>query len=64
MIRNPWFRLGLSALALGTEASSVIALRVLKIAAGGSAGRIDANSAKERSLGVPGLCQPERTPEQ
>lgn len=33
--RNPWLRIGFDAWALAFEASSVIGLRVLKIAAGG-----------------------------
>jgi hypothetical protein len=33
--RNPWFGIGMDAWSLGMEASSVIALRTLKIAAGG-----------------------------
>ncbi len=32
---NPWLRLGMDAWSLGMEASSVIALRTLKMAAGG-----------------------------
>ena len=35
--RNPWLRLGWDAWTLGVEASSVIGLRTLKIAAGGPA---------------------------
>lgn len=35
--RNPWFTLGWDAWALGIEASSVIALRTMKMAAGGRA---------------------------
>jgi hypothetical protein len=35
MRRNPWSRIGFSAWSLGLEASSVIALRMLKIASGG-----------------------------
>jgi hypothetical protein len=34
---NPWFKLGMDAMALGMEASTVIGLRTMKIAAGGSA---------------------------
>jgi hypothetical protein len=34
---NPWVRIGFNAWLLGVEASSVIGLRVLKIAAGGPA---------------------------
>ena len=39
--RNPWIGLGVSAFRLGLEASSVINLRLLKIAAGGPAGRAE-----------------------
>ena len=35
--RNPWLRLGFDAWSLGVEASSVIALRTMKMAAGGAA---------------------------
>jgi hypothetical protein len=34
-VRNPWLRVGFDAWALAFEASSVIGLRALKIAAGG-----------------------------
>ena len=37
MPRNPWFRVGFHASSLGLEASSVIALRTLRIAIGGPA---------------------------
>jgi hypothetical protein len=37
MLRNPWFDAGLQAWLLGLEASSVIALRILRMAAGGVA---------------------------
>jgi hypothetical protein len=42
MLRNPWFRFGMNAWSLGIEASSVIALRTLKIAAGGVAAEVEA----------------------
>jgi hypothetical protein len=42
MPRNPWFRVGVNAWSLGMEASSVIALRTLKIAAGGVAAEVEA----------------------
>ena len=42
MLRNPWFRVGVNAWSLGMEASSVIALRTLKIAAGGVAAEVEA----------------------
>ncbi len=35
---NPWLRLSVAAWSLGIEASTVIALRTMKIAAGGTAG--------------------------
>jgi hypothetical protein len=38
MLRNPWFRLGLDAWRLGFDVSSVVGLRLLKIAIGGTAG--------------------------
>ena len=42
MLRNPWFRVGVNAWSLGMGASSVIALRTLKIAAGGVAAEVEA----------------------
>jgi hypothetical protein len=39
---NPWLRIGLDAWSLGVEASSVIGLRTLKIAAGGPAADVEA----------------------
>jgi hypothetical protein len=36
-LSNPWLRIGFDAWSLGLEASSVMALRTLKIAAGGVA---------------------------
>ena len=42
MPRNPWFRAGFDAWSLGVEASSVIALRTLKLAAGSRAARAEA----------------------
>ena len=35
---NPWFDIGIDAWSLGAESSAVIALRLLRIAAGGAAG--------------------------
>ncbi len=40
--RNPWIGIGLDAWRLGVEASAVIGLRSLKIAAGGSTGKAEA----------------------
>jgi hypothetical protein len=42
MARNPWLSLGFNTWALGMEASSVIALRTLKILSGGAAGEAEA----------------------
>jgi hypothetical protein len=42
MRRNPWFRAGFDAWCLGVEASSVIALRTLKLAAGSAAAQAEA----------------------
>jgi hypothetical protein len=42
MPRDPWFRAGFDAWSLGVEASSVIALRTLKILAGGAAAETEA----------------------
>jgi hypothetical protein len=42
MRKNPWSRIGFNAWSLGVEASSVIVLRMLKIAAGGAAGEAEA----------------------
>ena len=42
MRRNPWLRIGFGAWSLGLEASSVIALRMLKIASGGKGGEAEA----------------------
>ena len=39
---NPWLGIGRSAWSLGIEASAVIGLRTLKIAAGGTAGEAEA----------------------
>jgi hypothetical protein len=43
MRRNPWIGLGWDAWKLGIEASSVIGLRTLKMAAGGEAATVEAN---------------------
>jgi hypothetical protein len=40
MRKNPWARIGLNAWSLGVEASSVIGLRMLKIAAGEAEARL------------------------
>ncbi len=42
-MRNPWIGLSLDAWRLGLEASQVIGLRTMKIAAGGAAGKAEAD---------------------
>jgi hypothetical protein len=42
MSRNPWIKLGWDAMALGAEATSVIGLRTMKIAAAGPAADAEA----------------------
>ena len=39
---NPWVRIGMDAWSVGLEATSVIGLRTMKIAAGGAAGDAEA----------------------
>jgi ABC-type sugar transport system substrate-binding protein len=41
-LRNPWLAVGLDAFALGLEASTVIGLRTMKLAAGGAKGEAEA----------------------
>ena len=47
---NPWASLSFKAWALGLEASSVIALRMLKIAAGGGAAETEAKRMVSEKL--------------
>jgi hypothetical protein len=49
-VRNPWLRLGVDAWALGLEASSVIGLRTLKLAAGGPAADTEAKRMVEEKV--------------
>ena len=48
--RNPWVDIGPNAWALGVEASSVIALRTLKIAQGGAAGAAEAERMVQEKM--------------
>jgi hypothetical protein len=41
-VRNPWIKISMDAWALGLEASSVIGLRTMKLAAGGAAAQTEA----------------------
>jgi hypothetical protein len=52
MPRNPWFRAGFYAWSLGFEASSVIALRALKIAIGGRAAEAEAHRMVSEKIGA------------
>ena len=47
---NPWLTIGLDAWSLGLEASSVVALRTMKIAAGGPAGEAESRRMVEEKL--------------
>jgi hypothetical protein len=47
---NPWLRIGFDAWRLGVEASAVIGLRTLKIAAGGAAGDAEARRMVSEKL--------------
>ena len=47
---NPWLRIGFDAWTLGMEASAVIGLRALKIAAGGPAGDAEARRMVSEKL--------------
>lgn len=48
--RNPWLRIGLDAWSLGLEASSVIGLRTLKLAAGGPAAGAESRRMVEEKV--------------
>ncbi|HYE43622.1 MAG TPA: hypothetical protein VEA15_09545 [Caulobacteraceae bacterium] len=50
MRSNPWLRIGLDAWSLGVEASTVMGLRALKIAAGGAAGEAEARRMVEEKF--------------
>jgi hypothetical protein len=48
--RNPWLRLSLDAWSLGVEASTVVGLRTLKLAAGGEAADAEARRMVEEKV--------------
>ena len=50
MTRNPWLRVGLNAWLLSIEASTVIALRTVKLAAGGAAAEAEARRMVSEKL--------------
>ena len=47
---NPWLRIGLDAWSLGLEASGVVALRTMKIAAGGPAGEAESQRMVQEKI--------------
>jgi len=50
MLRNPWLHLEASAWSLGIEASSVILLRTMKLAAGGAAAEVEARRMSNEKI--------------
>ena len=61
----PWFRVGMNAWSLGMEMSSVIALRMLRVASGGAAGATEARRSVsekiESGITLPGKVLAART---
>jgi hypothetical protein len=55
MLANPWVRWGFDAWSLGVEASSVIALRMLKVGSGGEAAETEAGFALQAMALTGGL---------
>jgi len=51
-VYNPWLGLALKAFELGIEAQSVIALRMMRLAAGGARGRAEANRMVAEKVGA------------
>jgi hypothetical protein len=56
-MRNPWFDLAFKTVALGVEAQSVIALRLLRLAAGGTRGRTEAQRMVTEKVAALGHAQ-------
>jgi hypothetical protein len=54
---NPWIGIGLDAWRLGFEASTVIALRTAKIAAGGAAGRAESERMVQEKIDAAAALQ-------
>jgi hypothetical protein len=50
--KSPWLRIGFDAWSLGLEASSVIGLRTLRIAAGGAVGEAEARRMISEKVGA------------
>jgi hypothetical protein len=51
-VYNPWLGLAFKAIELGIEAQSVIALRVMRLAAGGARGRAEASRMVAEKVGA------------
>ena len=49
---NPWLGLAFKAIELGIEAQSVIALRMMRVAAGGARGRAEASRMVAEKVGA------------
>lgn len=49
-LRNPWLKLSLDAWSLGVEASTVVGLRTLKMAAGGAAADTEGRRMVEEKI--------------
>lgn len=54
---NPWISLGFKTIELGFEMQSVIALRMLRLAAGGASGRAEANRMIAEKIAAAGEVQ-------
>jgi hypothetical protein len=55
--RNPWFGVGFDAWTLGLEASTVIGLRTLKMAAGGPAAQAEAQRMVSEKIAAAAALQ-------
>jgi hypothetical protein len=51
-VYNPWLGLAFKAIELGIEAQSVIALRMMRLAAGGARGRAEASRMVAEKVGA------------
>ena len=54
---NPWIALGWQTVQLGMEMQSVIALRLMRLAAGGASGRSEANRMIAEKIAAAGEAQ-------
>jgi hypothetical protein len=56
-VLNPWIALGLQTMQLGMEMQSVIALRLMRLAAGGASGRSEASRMIAEKIAAAGEAQ-------